>query len=920
MTFDDLEKAEKTKIEDAPKKPFTLDEVKNHPELSEAGREFFSDYHPEGPFYNYEAALEQGTPPSVEKNPQLHNLTPQDIEWGMKHHLGRAELKEILANHKNLPGKIAEDAFGSPWAKMAVLRNPNLSDEMVQKVLTHNDLDQEDLSGLLGRNELPSPEARETVWTPKQGLSPETITSALNHGNPKTVAAALKSGQVPYEKAKEFFNHRDSDVRRAALTHPELDDSGLMGMIESGEQDLFNNHPRAMEFLQRHPDTYKNSQFDLRQFLRDRLLSPDHIDHVMTHAKGISGESMIGHRSMEQILDNRSLKEDPKALSELVKKHPDVFIDAMNGVESGSAWKPEHTKVLWDKYKDDPKNYQKVYSSLRDEHIFPGLAKQIVEKHLQHGEHGVADPSDIKRSLNELQSAIDVGGDKEGSKEDLVRLMHQMADHSNHDLARGVVDSTSFRDPHTEIRNHPEYKSLVQKLIDHPNDGISSDAVQQVEPDQLEGLMNHLKEHIRLAAGKQLEPKGIYPKDRMVGISFDTGKLRLARDIAEEAGGKIPKKELEKRGFNLDSLGIKKFVSPKGEITSQDIQSHIDGLPKTEYGFNFGQWNGGQQHSREPSKVFQLQMTKDHIKKLQDEGLLDTFRYIEDKSRFSNHPNAQHNALGWVRYTEDKEEQPEPEKPKLMLDKPGHPSHGKTVTIQKDMPHPQTGVPGHAVSFDHPIHMAQAEGGDEQEHPAGTLAWIGKDEIGEGKHWKTPPKVESQEPKKKLGVFTDEIQSDFGQALGRSAEAFARYKMGRHAGDQRIKEFAEEYEKNAPADKREKIANILFGGRHSNEVLHEAFLQHLRDKGKAGSPVSMWQLDPKARISLSGYPETAAPVHFRENYEKLPKAMGYTPSQYSKQNQPTQKNPDHQGKPTWQQTLRKIEELRERLKKASSEG
>jgi hypothetical protein len=318
-------------------------------------------------------------------------------------------------------------------------------------------------------------------------------------------------------------------------------------------------------------------------------------------------------------------------------------------------------------------------------------------------------------------------------------------------------------------------------------------------------------------------------------------------------------------------------------------------------------------------------MTKDHIKKLKEEGLWDVFKYIEDQSLYHNHPNAKHNPLGWVRYTEDdgtpkKKKEEEKPKEKLVLNKPGHPSHGATVSIHSQMPHPQDGRPGFAVAFDSPIHMAAGEGEPEEARPAGTMAWIGEHEIGDDKHWNKPAPVVAPQPpeevKKTPGVMIDEVQSDFGQALGRSSEAFARYKT-RSDNEERIKKYAQEYEAKAPTEKRERIANILFGGRHSNEVLHEAFHQHLRDGGMAGAKVAIWQLTPKMGISLGSQDPEKAPVHFRENYDKLPKRMGYTPAKYSEQNMPTQSAKQHQDKDTHQQILRKMEELRSRIQNFS---
>jgi len=115
---------------------------------------------------------------------------------------------------------------------------------------------------------------------------------------------------------------------------------------------------------------------------------------------------------------------------------------------------------------------------------------------------------------------------------------------------------------------------------------------------------------------------------------------------------------------------------------------------------------------------------------------------------------------------------------------------------------------------------------------------------------------------------------------------------------------------------------ILFGKKHPHEVLHEAFAQHLRDKGHAGAKIAVHTTATKR--PLSGWDEDApVPVHGKIAYEDHPKKMGFEPGSYSKENMPTmdsaknrqQKALVPQGSPIWQDELRKYENLKDSIRK-----
>lgn len=151
----------------------------------------------------------------------------------------------------------------------------------------------------------------------------------------------------------------------------------------------------------------------------------------------------------------------------------------------------------------------------------------------------------------------------------------------------------------------------------------------------------------------------------------------------------------------------------------------------------------------------------------------------------------------------------------------------------------------------------------------------------------------------KAGIHVDEIQSDFGQDWIRlSREQAENAGMD---GDEAERRAAVEW----PAAHQKTISNILFGGRHPNEAIGEAFMQHLRNEGFHNTPIHIHDASTKA--PLSGMKEgVKLPGHMQFTYRDLPKKLGMKPDKYGKL--PTQSNPELKDKATWSDKVRKAEE------------
>ena len=101
------------------------------------------------------------------------------------------------------------------------------------------------------------------------------------------------------------------------------------------------------------------------------------------------------------------------------------------------------------------------------------------------------------------------------------------------------------------------------------------------------------------------------------------------------------------------------------------------------------------------------------------------------------------------------------------------------------------------------------------------------------------------------GHHIDEIQSDFVSKLNRKMSELKPPTEAPSSTDEATnKDMQDELAENkATLEKYKGVKKILFGEHEPHQVIHEAFLQHLRNKGEVGSPVHVWQAQPKAVIS-----------------------------------------------------------------------
>lgn len=175
------------------------------------------------------------------------------------------------------------------------------------------------------------------------------------------------------------------------------------------------------------------------------------------------------------------------------------------------------------------------------------------------------------------------------------------------------------------------------------------------------------------------------------------------------------------------------------------------------------------------------------------------------------------------------------------------------------------------------------------------------------------------------GIFIDEVQSDIANSPHAKGIAYVKQNTKREhypsdaahltALNQKIETVRKNANENFGTEEQHKtMLKILFGGKHPNEVLHEAFQQHLRDQGHIGTKIAVHT--PETKAPISGLEEARAmPVHFKIAYEDQPKKMGMEPGVYSTETMPTMDGSVPSGSRVWVDTVKKYEKLQGAIRK-----
>jgi hypothetical protein len=120
-------------------------------------------------------------------------------------------------------------------------------------------------------------------------------------------------------------------------------------------------------------------------------------------------------------------------------------------------------------------------------------------------------------------------------------------------------------------------------------------------------------------------------------------KIRKIRDSIEAKGGEVKPAELGGAAQALGKIGR----LPNGNFSSKELQSHIDSLPGIPVYLTEGKWDGGQQHSKDASKVLRVSLPTAATEAMLKQGV------TMNEGHNSDHPGEPVSGLGWIRYTGD---------------------------------------------------------------------------------------------------------------------------------------------------------------------------------------------------------------------------------------------------------------------------
>lgn len=350
---------------------------------------------------------------------------------------------------------------------------------------------------------------------------------------------------------------------------------------------------------------------------------------------------------------------------------------------------------------------------------------------------------------------------------------------------------------------------------------------------------------------------------KQVDVAMGLGKHRQLRHfLSQEPEQKASKQKLKENGFDVQQLGYNPNLDSKGNLHHKDVHNKIESEPKLNFHTDVGQFDS----SNVPEEAKQYY----HLKNFKPETYgVDPTDEAAVNSALMEHMN---------NFDPEKDHsQRHSEESSQVFHLNATPQH---IEKMKD-----AGVLG---TFNNMMDVERRSG-----HPnkGSTVGWV---RFTHSNH----------EDPEKTGYHVDEIQNDLShswidQTVSQINEGL-RTKQITPMQAERIHNNAKQ---NFPDEHLKKINEIMFEGHKPNDVLHEAFLQHLRDKGEAGKQVHVWQAQPKAKISAMD-PSEKLPVHMTDTYNKAPPKMGYKPGVYGELDT---HSGEHFGEPTWKHTLVKAE-------------
>lgn len=839
---------------------------------------------------------------------------PPDIHAGL-----------IIDAHSDDLQNAAIDKLRDPQAFEAVINDaPYPSYAMASRIIMHPNLPVEQMKSIISKRVYP--------WNTEHIWNRQDITKEV-------VAHALHIGAIPHGSFDFWLRHvsQDPELVNAAITSPS--DTTRVSALSNIEPMMSPEQKIAMAFDFQHPSSSQaasasiltSSKFNDDQ--KRQLVAALPAQHVAMLARrhGTISPDLASHGALHNP-DNDSAA---AFVRDLQPQH----------------LTPELTANLWNRFASQSDIASRLILSR------VALKSPTAEKHVVGPQMTVATASSLAQNpaasaaamtaiVDRLSSTV-VNDDAYASQYDKNEALGHVAKNPNTDtqtltrlLGLGLIDAVKH--PNMPVEE-------LRRIADAPDDGT------------------HGHKFVRAKAREALaahEPD--YAFEESVNVALDVGRIRKVRDAVLEAKnpskvpaiGEIVKldgydhhgpdfkvlrvnaadtsgnqsiqvqtpagqrltvnmnevkwtppapKDVHKNALKHHGIELTPFTKPgSAHVDADKLQAAIDAAPRTKYNISHSKWGGMQRHNNEHSRVLQVNLTTDHVKKLKAAGLMDTYKRMQEETVNSDHPVHQDHGIGWVRYTRaskpvgDEECETCAGQGSVPGDPTCHQCDGGGTEEQtsecqncdgrgKSTIDCETCDGSGAASTDaegNDVKCSDCDGTGIQETECGDCSGQGEitedadcsecngtGEIDYAPDEDCPECDRGRVPirgtpagKDSDHIFVDEAQSDFGQHFGSQILANTRdafVERGRANGlkgaelkayiNENMSKAHEIVDHDFPPERTKAVADILFGGRHSNEVLAEAFFQHLRDQGYHGSEIRWHSVDSKAPISL-GHP------------------------------------------------------------------
>lgn len=544
----------------------------------------------------------------------LANPTPEIMKVGLKDPDKGVRNNWIIAHGSKMPPDVLDIALRdrAPTNRLSALKVgvENISPESLHRILTKDK--SEDMRSLAANNFKTPPEA--LAFAAQQDPSDEVKRRALvNINTPDSVV----DDYVKNMKKSDLFGDYNSSFI-SGLIKKNLSPEAIMNYHSLMPKNSYRAHEAALKYpddtlIKTHSSLSEvKNLIDLdKRFHDGKRLSSEYIDNIISKADALDDDTASGLDFKQELIS--------------LSTHKNISQDTVN-------------KMLRSNKKDLKKT---AYMGSND----LGLLKRAAASE----DKDIVDAITLNNNLNEDV----INGLLENNNLPLDRIARLFDRAERGGFIKNLIPafykkakSTRHRGIKLRIATHKDTpESLLHEMSNDENREVSVTAARELSH-------HNPNSYNELVGGHEIS---IHPH---------VEKLKHLKGKLDEAGGVVHKNDLPNKGQGIDGP----LFDGRGLLTSNNVDRHAENLPKTKFNVSWSEWDGAQKHDEDspPQKVLQLNMTNDHIKKIKEEGLWDTFKKIHEMSHSSGHPVRYH-TLGWARIDDS------------------HPDHWHIDEIQSDI-------------------------------------------------------------------------------------------------------------------------------------------------------------------------------------------------------------------------------------------